>query len=127
MVRRYAVRAEELGFARLWSLDSVPGSATSRVPLLDGLHVLTTAAAVTGRIGLGVAVIVLPARNAALLARELATIDRLSGGRLIVGVGVGRSEPTAAGLGLPAGHRARRLREGVEVLRSAVGRRRGGV
>ena len=118
VVRRYAVRAEELGFARLWSLDAVPGSATARVPLLDGLHVLTMAAAVTGSIGLGVAVIVLPARNPALLARELATIDRLSGGRLIVGVGVGRQEPSAAGLGLPAGRRARRLREGVEVLRT---------
>jgi probable F420-dependent oxidoreductase len=118
VVRRYAVRAEELGFARLWSLDSVPGSATARVPLLDGLHVLTTAAAVTGAIGLGIAVIVLPARNAAVLAKELATIDRLSGGRLVVGVGVGRKEPTAAGLGLPTGHRARRLWEGVHVLRA---------
>ena len=118
VVRSYAVRAEELGFARLWSLDSVPGSATARVPLLDGLHLLTTAAAVTGTIGLGIAVIVLPARNPAQLAKELATIDRLSGGRLIVGVGVGRKEPTAAGLGLPAGNRARRLREGVEVLRA---------
>ena len=118
VVRRYAVRAEELGFAGLWTLDAVPGGATSRAPLLEGLHVLTTAAAVTGAIGLGIAVIVLPARNPALLARELATIDRLSGGRLIVGVGVGRKEPTAAGLGLPAGHRARRLREGVDVLRA---------
>ena len=116
VVRRYAVRAEELGFAGLWSLDAVPGGATARVPLLDGLHTLTTAAAVTGAIRLGIAIVVLPARNAALLAKELATIDRLSGGRLIVGVAVGRKEPTAAGLGLPAGHRARRLREGVEVL-----------
>ena len=116
VIRRYAVRAEDLGFAGLWSLDSVPGSATSRVALLDGLHVLTTAAAVTGTISLGIAVIVLPARNAAQLARELATVDQLSGGRLIVGVGVGRTEPTAAGLGLPAGRRARRLEEGVEVL-----------
>jgi hypothetical protein len=49
IVRRHAVRAEELGLARLWSLDSVPGSATARVPLLDGPHVLTTAAAVTAR------------------------------------------------------------------------------
>jgi probable F420-dependent oxidoreductase len=118
VVLRYAVRAEELGFARLWSLDPVPGGATARAPLLDGLHLLTTAAAVTGAIGLGIAVIVLPARNPALLAKELATIDRLSGGRLIVGVGVGRKEPTAAGLGLPTGSRARRLREGVEVLRA---------
>src|SRR3954469_8467174 len=118
VVRRYAVRAEELGFAGLWSLDSVPGSATSRVALLDGLHVLTTAAAVTARVSLGVAVIVLPARNAPQLARELATVDRLSGGRLIVGAGVGRSEPTAAGFGRPAGRRGRRLEEGVEVLRA---------
>src|SRR3954452_22155959 len=118
VVRRYAVRAEELGFAGLWSLDAMPGSATARVPLLDGLHVLTTAAAVTDAIGLGIAVIVLPARNPAQLARELATIDRLSGGRLIVGVGVGRHEPTAAGLGLPAERRARRLSEAVEVLRA---------
>lgn len=117
VIRRFAVRAEDLGFAGLWSLDSVPGSATSRVALLDGLHVLTAAGAVTDRISLGVAVIVLPARNAAQLARELATVDQLCGGRLIVGVGVGRKEPTAAGLGLPTGHRARRLEEGVEVLR----------
>ena len=55
VLRRYAVRAEELGFAGLWSLDAVPGSATARVPLLDGLHALTTAAAVTGAIGLGIA------------------------------------------------------------------------
>src|SRR4051795_5161089 len=96
VVKRFAERAEELGFAGLWSLDAVPGSATARVPLLDGLHVLTTAAAVTGAIGLGIAVIVLPARHPALLARERATIDPLSGGRVIVGVGVGRHEPTAA-------------------------------
>ena len=65
VVARYAVRAEAIGFAGLWTLDAVPGSATSRVPLLEGLHVLTTAAAVTDTIGLGIAVIVLPARNAA--------------------------------------------------------------
>jgi probable F420-dependent oxidoreductase len=118
VVSRYALRAEELGFASLWTLDSVPGSATSRVPLLAGLPVLTTAAAVTSSIGIGIAVIVLPAHNAPVLARELATIDRLSGGRLTVGVGVGRKDRAAGGLGLPTGHRARRLAEGVEVLRA---------
>src|SRR5437762_2024090 len=118
VVKRFAARAEELGFAGLCSLDSVPGTATARVPLLDGLHILTTAAAVTSTVGLGIAVIVLAARNAPQLAKELATIDRLSGGRLTVGIGVGRDEPTAAGLGLPTGQRARRLQEGVEVLRA---------
>jgi probable F420-dependent oxidoreductase len=118
LVLAYARRAEELGFAGLWSLDSVPGSATSRVPLLDGLHLLTTAAAVTAEIGLGIAVVVLPARNPVQLARELATVDRLSGGRLTVAIGIGRKDPNAAALGLPTGHRARRLEEGVEVLRA---------
>jgi probable F420-dependent oxidoreductase len=114
----YARRAEELGFAGLWSLESVPGSATSRVPLIDGLHLLTTAAAVTDDIRLGIALIVLPARNAVQLAKELASVDRLSRGRLTVAVGIGRKEPSAAGLGLPTGHRAHRLEEGVEVLRA---------
>src|SRR4051794_37196341 len=118
IVVRYAQRAEDLGFAGLWSLDSVPGSATSRVPLLDGLHLLTAAATATTSIRLGIAVIVLPARNPAQLAKELATVDRLSRGRLTVAVGIGRREPTASGLGLPTGHRAHRLQEGVAVLRT---------
>jgi probable F420-dependent oxidoreductase len=89
--------------------------------LADGLHLLTTAATSTTSIRLGIAVIVLPARNPAQLAKELATIDRLSGGRLTVAVGIGRKEPTASELGLPTGHRARRLEEGVEVLRTLWG------
>jgi probable F420-dependent oxidoreductase len=117
VVQRYAVRAEELGFSGLWSLDAVPGSPTARVPALDGLHVLTLAAVVTRTIRLGVAVIVLPARQPALLARELATIDQLSGGRLIVGVGVGRDDPVAVSLGAPGDRRVVRLREGLEVMR----------
>src|SRR3954465_4212700 len=121
IVGRFAQRAEELGFAGLWSLDSVPGSATSRIPLLDGLHLLTTVATATRAIGLGIAVIVLPARNPAQLAKELATVDRLSAGRLTVAVGIGRKEPTAPGRGLPTGHRAHRLEEGVEVLRTLWG------
>jgi probable F420-dependent oxidoreductase len=118
VVTRYAARAEELGFAGLWTVDSVPGAATSRVPALDGLHLLTAASVVTERIGLGVSVIVLPARNPALLARELATIDRLSGGRLTVGVGVGRDDPVATSLGFPGDRRARRVTEGLQIMRA---------
>jgi probable F420-dependent oxidoreductase len=118
VLARYAARAEELGFAGLWTVDSVPGAATARAPALDGLHALTAAAAVTEAIRLGIAVIVLPTRNPALLARELATIDRLSGGRLTVGVGIGREDPAVAALGLPQDRRALRLREGLEVMRA---------
>ena len=74
----------------------------------------------TESIGLGIAVIVLPLRNPLLLARELASIDRLSGGRLTVGVGLGAGDDErAARLGFPAGRPVRRLVENVEVLRAA--------
>jgi probable F420-dependent oxidoreductase len=118
VVWRYAARAEELGFAGLWTVDSVPGAMTSRVPALEGLHLLTAAAVATNTIGLGVSVIVLPARNPAHLARELVTIDRLSGGRLTVGVGVGRDDPVPASLGVPGDRRVRRLTEGLAVMRA---------
>jgi probable F420-dependent oxidoreductase len=119
-VVRFARRAEQLGFAGLWTMDSAVGGPTSRYPSVDGLHALSYAAPVTGAIRLGVAVIVLPLRNPLLLARELASIDRLSGGRLTVGVGLGGGDDEeAARLGFPSGRRVRRLVEGVEILRGA--------
>ena len=114
----YAVRAETLGFAGLWTLDSPVGGHTSHAPLFDGLHVLSHAAAVTDRIRLGIAVIVLPRRNPAQLSKELATIDRLSAGRLTVGVGLGSDDERIAGLGFPTDRRVRRLVEGIEVMRA---------
>jgi probable F420-dependent oxidoreductase len=119
-VARFARRAEELGFSGLWTMDSVIGGATGHNPTVDGLHALSYAAAVTDSIRLGMAVIVLPLRNPLLLARELASIDRLSGGRLTVGVGLGAGdEERAASLGFPAGRPVRRLVENVEILRVA--------
>jgi probable F420-dependent oxidoreductase len=118
VVARYAALAEELGFAGLWTVDAVPGAGTSRAPALDGLHLLTAAGAVTREIGLGVSVIVLPARNPARLAGELATIDQLSSGRLTVGVGIGRDDPVAESLGLSADRRVLRFREGLAIMRA---------
>jgi probable F420-dependent oxidoreductase len=114
---RFAVRAEELGFTGLWSLDSVPGAMTARSPALDGLQALTVAATVTAAPRLGIAVLVLPPRNAALLAREIASLDQISGGRVTVGVGVGRDDPGPRSLGLPGDRRVLRLRENLEVMR----------
>jgi probable F420-dependent oxidoreductase len=116
VLTRFAARAEDLGYAGLWTVDSVPGAATARGPVIDGLHALSAASSVTTTIRLGVSVIVLPARNALQLARELASIDVLSAGRLTVGVGIGREN--AEGLGLPLGRRALRLRENLEVMRA---------
>jgi probable F420-dependent oxidoreductase len=119
-VTRFARRAEELGFTGLWTMDSVIGGATGHNDTIDGLHLLSYVAAVTESIDLGIAVIVLPLRNPLLLARELASIDRLSGGRLTVGVGLGiGDEERAARLGFPSGRPVRRLVENVEILRAA--------
>src|SRR3954452_7599087 len=105
-VAAYAVRAEALGFDGLWTLDSALGGPTAHTPLLDGLQVLSHAAAVTERPRLGVAVIVMGRRQPALLGRELATFDGLSGGRLVVGVGLGAPEgERVAALGFPTDRR----------------------
>lgn len=118
VIGRYAARAEALGFAGLWTMDNAIGGPPGEAPSLDALQVLTVAATVTGEARLGVAVIVVPRRNPALLAKELASLDRLSGGRLIVGLGLGVPAPAAAALGFPTGGRARRLVQSVEVMRA---------
>jgi probable F420-dependent oxidoreductase len=116
-VVRYARRAEELGFTGLWVLDSTVGGVTTHATTYEGLHLLTFAAAHTSSARLGIAVIVQSRRNPVLLAKELATIDHLSGGRLTAGIGLGNDTPGIAGLGFPIERRVRRLTESVEVLR----------
>jgi probable F420-dependent oxidoreductase len=119
VVAAYAARAEALGFDGLWTLDNALGGPTAHTPLLDGMQLLSHAAAVTERPRLGIAVIVMGRRQPVLLARELATIDRLSGGRLVVGVGLGAPEgERVAALGFPTDRRVRRLTEGVAVMRA---------
>jgi probable F420-dependent oxidoreductase len=117
-VAAYALRAEALGFEGLWSFDAAVGGPIGHWPLLDGLHVLSHVAAVTRAIRLGIAIIVLPRRNPAQLAKELATIDRLAGGRLIVGVGIGSDDERIGALGFPTDRRVRRMVENVEVMRA---------
>ena len=115
----YAQRAEHLGFTALWTLDSGMGGPTSHWPLLDGPQVLAFAAGVTREIRLGVAVIVMGRRQPVLLAKEMASLDRLSGGRLTVGVGLGApAGEKVAALGFPVDRPVRRLVEGVEIMRA---------
>ena len=85
MVRRYAQRAEELGFESLWVAEQLAGSSGTPEPVTF----LTWLSAVTERIRLGTAVIIATTRNPAMLAKQLSTLDVLSGGRLIVGTALG--------------------------------------
>jgi probable F420-dependent oxidoreductase len=114
----FARRAEDVGFHGLWTVDHAVGETHAQDPSLDALHTLTYVAALTKRVRLGVAVLVMPRRNPAQLARDLATLDVLSGGRLTVGVGLGGADPGAVKFGFRAGNRAKHLVEGVAVMRA---------
>jgi probable F420-dependent oxidoreductase len=113
VVRQVAQRAEALGFGDLW----VTENTLDRVFCYDPVTVLTYAAAVTTRIRLGVSVVVLPVHHPAHVAHQWACLDYLSGGRAILGLGLGRDHHYAQ-FQIPLERRVRRFREGVEVIRA---------
>ena len=106
---RVARAAEAAGFDSLWGGEHVvlpdpqapPSPMAPTDHILDPLIALTYAAAVTTRVNLGTGIIILPQRNPVVLAKELASLDVLSGGRLIVGIGVGYLEPEFRAIGAP--------------------------
>jgi probable F420-dependent oxidoreductase len=111
-IRAVLARAEALGFHSAWVLEQVLGSMTS----LEPVELLTYAAAVTERIGLGVAVLLAALRSPLHTAKSLATLDQLSDGRLLVGVGLGGSTRIYPAFGLEADRRAARFAEGLLVM-----------
>lgn len=112
-VRRVAERAEALGFSDLWVTENTLDHVFSFDPGL----ILTYAAAVTSRIRLGVAVVVLPVHNPSHVANQFATLDYVSNGRAILGLGLGR-EHHYAEFQIPMERRVRRFREGVEIVKA---------
>jgi probable F420-dependent oxidoreductase len=116
-----AARAEEAGLDSLWVTDHVilPRDVPLiyRSDMLDPLAVLPWLAGVTERIALGTSVIVLPYRSPLPVAKLLASVDVLSGGRLIVGVAVGWVEGEFAALGVPFRERGRRTDEAIQLFR----------
>ena len=117
LVRSALQRAEELGFHSAWVQDQV----ASEVPLLESVSLLCYAAAVTSRLKLGVSVIVFPIRNAPQLAKDIGTLDHMSNGRVILGIGLG---PVFAGdhyfqiFGTRADEALRRFNEGLHIMKS---------
>jgi len=106
---RVARAAEAAGFDSLWGGEHVvlpdpqapPSPLAPEDPITDPIVALAFLAAHTTRIRLGTGIIILPQRNPLVLAKQLATLDVLSGGRLIFGVGVGYLEPEFRALGIP--------------------------
>ena len=120
-IRRAAMRAEDLGLDDVWVSEHiiVPRATFPRSPLFfDPVLSLTWAAAVTKRVRLGTSVLVLPMRHPLPLAKELATLQNFSEGRLILGAGVGWMEAEFAALGVPFRERGRRMDEGIAMMRA---------
>ncbi|WP_333761744.1 LLM class F420-dependent oxidoreductase [Streptomyces sp. IBSBF 2390] len=134
VVRAVARAAEAHGFARLWAGEHVvlvdapvsryPYSDDGRIAVpsdadwLDPLLTLSFAAAVTERIGLATGVLLLPEHQPVVVAKQAATLDVLSAGRLTLGVGIGWSADEFAALGVPFAGRGRRTEEYLAAMRA---------
>ncbi len=129
-----ATTAEKYGMESLWTVEHVvipvgyqatyPYDPSGRIPmpentpLPDPLLPLAYAAAITTRIRLATGILILPQRHPFYVAKEAATLDVLSGGRFMLGVGVGWMEDEFAALGIPFAERGARTDAGIRALRS---------
>jgi probable F420-dependent oxidoreductase len=123
---RLARLAEELGYRSWWAGEHVvlpsprvpPSPMDATDPVLDPLVHLTFVAAATRRLDLGTGIIVLPQRNPLVLAKQVASLDVLSGGRMMLGIGAGYLEPEMTAVGVPMTGRGRRTDEYLDAMTS---------
>lgn len=134
VVEAVARAADARGFATLWCGEHVvmidspssryPYASDGRIPVptdadwLDPLVTLGFIAAVTTQVRLGTGILLLAEHNPVLVAKQAATLDLLTGGRLALGVGIGWSAEEFAALGVPFERRAKRTEEYVEAIRT---------
>ena len=120
-IRAFAIAAEAAGFDSLWVYDHVLFHFDG---VTTGIHeawtVLSAIAEATTRVQLGTIVMCTSFRNPALLAKMAATLDHVSGGRLILGVGCGWHDPEYEAFGYPTDHKVGRFEEALTVVRTML-------
>jgi alkanesulfonate monooxygenase len=113
----YGVKMDRLGFESVWAWDHILLGVEPSFPIQEALLVLTAIAARTERIRVGTGVLVIPRRNPVVLAKELATLDHISRGRLVVGAAVGWYKREFDALGVDFGRRGKIMDESLEIIR----------
>lgn len=128
-IRDYAQAAEDMGYRSILAYDHVLGASTASRPGWSGPYTSDTLfhevfvlfgylAAITRRVELVTGVVILPQRQTALVAKQAAEVDVLSGGRMRLGIGVGWNEVEYQALGEDFGNRGRRSEEQIALLRA---------
>src|SRR5438552_3014267 len=109
IIRGAAVRAEQLGYDSVWVSDHVVVPHANIVnfgeTVFDPLVTLAVVAGATRRVRLGTTVLIVPYRNAVVTAKMIASLDALSGGRVVLGIGAGWVAAESAALGVPFAER----------------------
>lgn len=121
LIRKMAIAAEAAGFDSIWVYDHLLFRFDGRT---TGIHecwtILSAIAEATNRAELGTLVMCTGFRNAGLLAKMAATLDHVSGGRLILGVGSGWHDPEYEAFGYPTDHKVSRFEESLAVITSLI-------
>jgi alkanesulfonate monooxygenase len=112
----YGVRMEQLGFESIWAWDHILLGVEPNFPIHEALIILTAIAARTTTIKVGTGILVMPVRNPVLLAKELATIDHVSNGRLILGAAVGWYKREFDSLGTEFTKRGKIMEQSLEII-----------
>jgi alkanesulfonate monooxygenase SsuD/methylene tetrahydromethanopterin reductase-like flavin-dependent oxidoreductase (luciferase family) len=120
-VRQLAERAEAVGYDSVWVMDHLTMRDNSQTtPVWEGWSLLTALAVATRRVELGTLVLATSFRNPALLAKMADTVEEISGGRLILGLGAGWHEPEYTAFGYPFDHLASRFEEAFAIIRTLL-------
>jgi probable F420-dependent oxidoreductase len=120
-IRRAAALAEELGFDSVWATEHIivgPEAVDPYGRVFDPLVTLGWIAGWTERIGLGTSIVLVPLHNPMHLAKEVATLQELSGGRVMLGVGMGWHRDEFDFMGVEFDGRGRRADEAIRVMRA---------
>src|SRR6516165_10211982 len=113
----YGIRMEQLGFDSLWVWNHILLGVEPNFPIIESLTLLTAIGARTSRIKLGTGILVLPMRNPVILAKQLACMDLLTDGRLIMGMASGWYRREFNAIGVPFEQRGKIMDENLDILK----------